>query len=253
VLAVVLLCSGCDARITDGTAATRADADPGSDPGPGPNPRPDAGTDAAIDAAPVAICSSRSVYLNFDGQVLTRGRSDATLNQAEWMQIDIGRAPPYLDGNAGRATTIQAIVAGVRAQLAQFPITVTTTRPSAGNYVMIVYGGTAGNVGSLFGGAVNRLDCDDSRPNDVAWVSDLVSQPQLAVNVTIGAIGFGLGLTATLSSTDCMCSWDNSCRYAAGACTLGSPITRDPNANQQCLGAAALQDEVAAFRTAFCR
>jgi hypothetical protein len=250
---MILLGSGCNAQISDGTNASSQDASPdpggrGGDASPGDDASP------ASDAAMPAGCTSRSVYLNFEGQTLLRGRSDATTNHAEWMTIDQGTAPPYLAGHINRAAIIQAIVDGVRRQLAQFPITVVTARPAAGSYVMIVFGGRAGAVGSLFGGAVNRLDCDDSRPSDVAWVSDLLAPTQRVINVTVGAIGFGLGLTATVARGDCMCGWDNDCDDdETVACTLGSPIERDPFARQLCPGAARMQDEAAAFRTAFCR
>lgn len=244
-VALAVLGCACQAQISDGTGTAAS----GVDANPNPNP----GNDAGIDGMTVPLCNSRSVYLNFEGQTLTRGRSDATLNQAEWMQIDQGTAPKYLAGDVDRLTKIRAITDGVRAQLSRFPINVVTTRPAAGRYVMIVYGGQRTDVGSAFGGAVNRLDCDDSRPNDVAWMGDNIVG-QRAINSSIGAIGFGLGMTATLDPKDCMCGWDNGCRPdASAACTLGSPIARDGAANQTCNGAAAMQDEVAALRDAFCR
>lgn len=232
----------------------------------GPNNQPDAAVGdaapedavvpivdaAAIDAVAVPRCASRTVFLNFEGQTLTQGLSDATLNQASWMTIPQGTAPRYRAGAANRAAQIQAIVDGVRNQLSQFPITVTTTRPATGNYVMIVYGGQRGNVGSNYTGAVNTLDCGDARPNDVAWVSDAVSPPQLVINFTVGAIGFGLGLTATNDPMDCLCAWDNDCNPATnGPCRLGSPVAVDPGVPRLC-GAGPTQDEVAAFRKAFC-
>lgn len=238
------LCSGCSAQISDGR-----------DPSLGGITTPDAGTGTgsgpAGDAGP-AGCTRRAVYLNFDGQVLSQGPSDATLGQAQWMNIPTGVAPRYRNTDTDRDPAIQTIVDGVTRQLARFPITVTRIRPSAGNYVMIVYGGSASAVGSSFNGAVNQLDCGDSRPNDVAWIGDSVTG-QRAINTTIGAIGFGLGLTATTDPRDCMCSWDNGCRSDNSApCTLGSPIARDPQANQRCAGTTS-QDEVAALRTAFCQ
>jgi hypothetical protein len=69
----------------------------------------------------------------------------------------------------------------------------------------------------------------------------------------IGAIGFGLGLTGTSDPLDCMCGWDNPCQANnAVACTLGSPIARDPAARQRCAGTTT-QDEAATLRAAFCR
>src|SRR5947207_1730169 len=177
----------------------------------------------------------------------------ATHSLASWMTISPGTAPPYRLGAANRNALIAAITDGVRTQLSQFPITVTTARPLPGtSYVMIVFGGVRGDVGSNFGGGVNTLDCGDTRPNDLAWISDNVPAPQAAINTAIGAIGFGLGLTATTDPKDCMCSWDNGCqRDNTVPCKLGSPIARDPTANQLCPDLTP-QDEVAAFRTAFC-
>jgi len=241
-LALALLASACEAQISGGLGITLAtvDAQPG-------------GSADAVDTTPTALCASRTVYLNFDGQALTRGTSDATLNRASWMQIAQGTAPAYLGGNPARATAIQTIVDGVRTQLARFPITVVTTRPTSGEYVMIVFGGKAAAVGSRFGASVNQLDCGDVQHNDVAWIGDGVSPVQRVINTAIGAIGFGLGLTATVDPTDCMCGWDNACVAAStAACTLGSPVARDPAANQLCPGAASTQDEVATLRGAFC-
>src|SRR4051812_3840399 len=154
------LCSGCSAQISDGLGGiTTPDAGTGTGP--------------AGDAGP-AGCTRRAVYLNFDGQPLIQGPSDAALDQAQWMNIPAGVAPPYRLTDTGRDLAIQTIVDGVTRLLARFPITVTRIRPSAGNYVMIVYGGNASTVGSGFNGAVNQLDCGDSRPNDVAWIADNV-------------------------------------------------------------------------------
>jgi hypothetical protein len=212
-------------------------------------------SDAAMtsDAAEVPACSG-SLYLNFEGQTLQRGPSDATTNHARWMQIAQGTAPPYQAGAPDRATAIQAIVDGVRARLDPLAIPVVTTRPAAAPYAMIVLGGTANLVGSRFGGAVNQLDCGDAVPNDVAWISDGVTPTSQVVNSVIGAIGFGVGLTATTDPMDCMCGWANQCQPNTTAmCTLGSPIVRDPAAQQRCAGAATTQDEVASVHAAFCR
>ena len=241
---VTALLGACSAQISSGGAGSFAEVDAGTG----------APTTDAMPPPPTAACTSRVVYLNFEGQTLLQGPSDATTNHASWMTIAQGTAPPYLSGVAGRMTTIQTITDGVRAQLSQFPITVVTTRPASGNYVMIVFGGQRTAVGSNYGGAVNQLDCGDQRPNDVAWISDGVTPVQHVINDAIGAIGFGLGLTATSDPMDCMCGWSNSCPSANDVpCHLGSPIARDTTATQTCPGAAAQQDEVAALHDAFCK
>jgi hypothetical protein len=247
---MALIAAGCGAQVIEGRsqAPDAAPVDAGEIDAP-----PDDADIVPIDSA-TARCTSRTVFLNFDGQALQQGPSDATTNSASWMTgRTTGTAPPYLNGNGARDATIQQIVNGVRVQLSQFPITVVTTRPTSRSYVMIVFGGQANQVGSRYSGAVNTLDCEDLRPNDVAWISDGVVPTQRVINYAVGAIGFGLGLTATTDPNDCMCSWDNGCQPNATApCRLGAPIARDPNANQRCPTASPSQDEVAVFRKAFC-
>jgi hypothetical protein len=205
------------------------------------------------DAAP-ACSNGRVVYLNFEGTPLSLApASDATMNRASWLQLTTSTAPKYRAAAADRDQQIQSIVTGVRQQLASFPIQVVTTRPAAGPYVMIVYGGTATQVGSRFGGAVNTLDCSDAQKSDLAWISDNVSGTQRIVNFSIGAIGFGLGLTATLDPLGCMCGWDNNCiSDNSVACRLSPSISRDPVARQLCTGLST-QNEQAAFAVDFCR
>jgi hypothetical protein len=243
-LALCCLLAGCGVRLEDRPGGISGDDD-------GLTPAGDAGIDS--DAAPV--CSNgRVVYLNFEGVTLTAaGTSDATQNRASWMtNITQGTAPPFKAGATNRAQLIKDITDGVRGQLSSFPITVVTQRPAAGPYVMIVIGGTSNQVGSRYGAAVNTLDCGDAQKSDLAWISENLSTLR-TVNSAIGAIGFGLGLTATTNPRDCMCSWDNDCTPDNSVlCQLTPGITRDPAARQRC-GTLTTQDEVATFDAAFCR
>jgi len=244
-LVLALACAGCHASVSDG------------DPNPA-GPDGSVSIDAAIDgpaaASPdAAQCTSnRVVYLDFTGQALTDATtSDAIQNRASWI-VD-GTAAPAAPATNRSATQIQDITTGIRAALAQFPITVVTQRPTSGDYVMIVYGGVASNVGSRFGAAVQELDCGDLTRNDVAWVSDNITATQRAINISLGAIGFGLGLTATTDPNDCMCGWDNACTSNNTVqCTLSSNIARDPAANQRCPNLTT-QNEVQTFQQAFCQ
>ena len=244
-LACVLLCAACEASIDGGrinSISTDADTSSGDD----------ADMQQSIDAAPA--CSTRVVYLNFEGQTLQRANvSDATLNRASWLNKASGTATPFQQGVGTRAQIITDITTGVRAALSQFPVTVVTTRPATGPYVMIVYGGNAQDVGSDYGFAVNELDCNESEKSDVAWISNNYTTTLRHVNTTLGAIGFGLGLTATNDVNDCMCGWANGCiKDHSQLCTLSTNIARDPNAQQTCQGVGATQNEVAAFTAAFC-
>ena len=258
-LTIAMLASAvaCSAQISGG-GQVNVDASPAPpaeiDAGPTTTPPPPP-VDATVvtDTPPVPTCSRRTLFLNFDGQTLTRGTSDATENQASWLSKASGTAPRYLTSDAGRDAKIQAIAGGVRAQLARFPITVVTTRPAAGEYVMVVLGGQASEIGSRFSTAVSTLDCTDAQHNDVVWISDSATPNQYVMNLVIGAVGLGIGLTATVNPNDCMCGWGNAClSNNAVACTLGTPIARDNSIMLRCPGAAATQDEVATLRTAFC-
>jgi hypothetical protein len=252
-LLVVLLVSACHAELGDGgTNGNGPDASGGGGAGGGGGGG--GGPDASNNPDAALCANGRVVYLNFTGQALAAAAaSDATANLASWMQIANGAAPAYRAGAATRLADITAITAGVTAQLSQFPITVVTTRPTAGPYVMIVFGGTAQQVGSRFGGAVNTLDCGDTAKSDVAWIGDAVTPNQRVINFAVGAIGFGLGLTATSDPLDCMCGWDNACQSNnSQACTLTGSISRDPAANQRCAGLTT-QDEPATFQAAFCQ
>jgi hypothetical protein len=234
------IAAGCGAQIADGSGQS-GDTTGGRD-----------GGSRSFRDAGAPVCAD-AVYLNFGGQTLTRANdSDATNNEASWMTMRSGTAPPYLDGVADRDTTIQSIVDGVRAELASIPITVVTDRPATGTYVMVVFGGTAQDVGSRFDSAVAELDCRNRVASDVAWIADSVTPVAHVVNDVIGAIGFGAGLTATSDPEDCMCGWANNCMSDnANACTLGSPIARDQMANQLCSDLDP-EDEVAVLHDAFC-
>lgn len=251
VIASLLFVAACGAQLGDGGQSS-PDASGGGGGGGGGGAG--GGIDAAIDAPVIAACSNRVVFLNFDGVTLTQGVSDATQNRAAWLEAASSTAPPYRLGQANRAADIAAITNGVRTQLAGIGVMVTTTRPTTGQYVMIAFGGNnTTNVATRFGGAVNRLDCGDVQRNDVAWISDGVTPTQRVVNFAVGAIGFGLGLTGTTVTTDCMCGWDNICTANnTVACTLTEGIPRDPAANQLCPGLTT-QSETSAFTQAFCQ
>ena len=222
--------------------------------GPAETPT-DAGNDEdapVIDPDTQPACKKRQLFLSFEGETLSDGAaSDAKINVASWMTngVTTATSPAYHAGVATRTTEIQAIVDEVTLRLQPFTM-VTTTRPLTGDYMMVVFGGTAGAMGSKFG-FVQELDCGDVVRNDVAWVADGFPAGRI-VDSIVGSIGFGIGLTATTDPTDCMCNWDNNCTPAAGDCVLHDGIARDPTANQRCDASPQVQDEIVAFNAAFC-
>ena len=237
--AIALLLAACNARL----GATRSDVDASGNGGAGSDASPGTMIDAAPDAP--ACFNGRVLYLNYGPQAITHaGTSDATQNQVDFLTKTTSTVPAF---HGGSATDAQQVTDLVRAGLSSFPVTVVTDRPTSGPYVMILFGGTQSTVGTGFGFAQNTLDCGDTNKNDVGWVSDTVPSLQLVANFAIGAVGFGLGLTATTDPNDCMCGWGNSCQQNGTACTL-SPNIADKN---QC--GQATQNEVATFQQAFCQ
>jgi hypothetical protein len=180
--------------------------------------------------------------------------SDATQNIAAWMTKASGTAPAFRAGAGTRAADITQITNGITQALAPFHVQVVTTRPAAGPYQMVVFGGDNAQVGSAYSAAVQKLDCGNLVHSDVAWVTDdaTYSNQQL-INFALGAIGFGIGLTATSNPTDCMCSWANMCMPDENAtCTFTASIARDGTAQQTCPGVTD-QNEPAALMIAFCQ
>jgi hypothetical protein len=253
-LVAVTALTACDARITGGGANNGDDDD---DVDASVQSQIDAATllpDAPpVDAGPVCLATqARSVYLNFEGQALARATtSDATQNQAAWMNKANGTAPAYRAGSGNRAADIQQITDGMKAALVGLNVNVVTTRPATGPYMMIVFGGTAQNIGSNYSGAVQQLDCGNLVVNDVAWVADAVTPNQRVINFALGAIGFGVGMTATNNSNDCMCGWANGCQQTTNQCTFGNAINTDPGATQTCPNQAT-QNEQQSIQQAFC-
>ena len=251
---IVLLCA-CNAQL----GHTLADAGPG---GSQQTDAPAGGTivdapggNVMIDAPAAASCNNgRVVYLNFDGVTITQAStSDATQNHASWIGVTTANIPPYHATSSNRNGQISNITTTVQSILASYPITVVTTRPASGPYVMIAFGGTNQTVGSNYTYATSYHDCGDLVKSDVGWVSDTTPN-SIVANTAVGTIGWSLGLQGTTDPNDCMCAWATHCTPNSTPCTLGtnqttgtslSPATTCPGLNPQ--------DEHAAFDTAFCK
>ena len=243
VIAVALLVAGCHASLADGASTDARGARDGT------TTSPDAPT-TTTDAAP-ACFNGRVVYLNFDGVTLAQGASDATANRAVWMGVASATIPQYKSAAADRLTQITDVTAEIRSGLSALPVTVVTARPVTAPYVMIVFGGTPALVNVPYIDAVNHLDCGDAVKSDVGIVFDNVSPAttQKAADYAIGSIAYGLGLTGTHGTGDCLCGWNNSCQQGAGPCTLSTSITADV----VCAGQTNPQHELATFSQAFCQ
>ena len=248
-LAIALL-AGCQSTLRSGHVTP----DSGHEPLPdGSNPLdPDAFVPQ--DANPNACTNGRQIYLNFGGATLTRGAADATNGVAPWVGLNSGQntatVPAFQGGDANSAATVRDQII---AALAPYPkLHVTTTKPTTGPFVEIVFGGTQGNIGvTQFDFAIQTQDCADTAKSDLGIVLDDSTQLGglgVSANLALGAIGFGLGMVGTGTTGNCMCGWATNCNLGAGACTF-STIAGNTN---QCPGHTNPQDQVAVLNT-FCQ
>jgi hypothetical protein len=134
-----------------------------------------------------------------------------------------------------------------------------TTRPTTGEYIMIIIGGTNAQSKSFYSTAVNELDCGDAHHDDIGWITEnpQLETPTSTIDTTMGAIGFGLGLASTNDPSDCMCSWGDNCRRNGNPCTLSANATLDkavgnnPNTGLPQTCSNTTQNETATFQAAF--
>lgn len=112
--------------------------------------------DAAIDAQ--TMCPAKSaplapgmhkLYLNFEGQSLSKGMDNAPLNISSVLVNDPTVIPAW--GSTLSPTTrqgrIDVVVMTVQNALAPYSVDVVTTRPITGPYMMNVVGGKSENIG----------------------------------------------------------------------------------------------------------
>jgi hypothetical protein len=208
----------------------------------------DAGTDAAVDAK---VCSNgRVIFLNFEGVGLSlAATSDALANRINWFNNNV-TIPRFRANDANRATMISDITRLARANLAQFPVTIVTTRPATGPYIMVTFGGARSLFNTTFP-AVTGLNCGDTTKSSVGWIADDVTAQQGA-NLVVSVAAIGVGLTGITESQprDCLCGWGGAVCTPdqTQACVLSTAVLRD----QRCPNEAASQNEVASFNKAFC-
>lgn len=232
----------------------------------GENTLPDYVPDAATSDGPIAnsdgppgdspaVCNKAKVlYLNFNGQALTKGTtSDAKTNVVAWMAGKTAATAPAF----GRNAEALQINSGITSGLSAMSVDVVTVRPASGDFMMIVFGGDNTNIGTQFTKAVQSLDCGNLVPSDVAWIAGSATV-QEAINFSLGAVGFGVGLTATTGTSGCMCGWANSCQQVlTAACTFSGNIATDPmtptgGAAQTCPGVSS-QNETMKIQDGFCQ
>ncbi|RMH00071.1 MAG: hypothetical protein D6705_01180 [Deltaproteobacteria bacterium] len=112
------------------------------------------------------------LFVNFDGTELSSGCGNDPKNNCSTLAFTFGgKILPYEGGPGQRASLVQ----GVRADVADFGITVTDVRPPpTEDYAMVLVGksATGGSMEHGFAGVAPTIDCGNSNPNITSF--DLV-------------------------------------------------------------------------------
>jgi hypothetical protein len=102
-----------------------------------------------------------TVYVNFDGIDLGSCSPSNAKKNCHWYNHD--PIAPF----SGDLQTRVAILDAMRRHVDDFGIRVTGARPNDGDYTMVVYGGTEEEYEAL--GSAPSGDCNDTRPNEIAF------------------------------------------------------------------------------------
>ncbi len=159
------------------------------------------------------------VYLNFEGVTLTSINTqpdDATTNRT-WMINEVISAgntlsiPPFnpndlgeLNGATSRQQIIDYTLNELRTYHTPYNIQFTTTRPSPGQYHMVVFGGTCSSVVGQGCAGIAPLDCNDFSPSNIVFA---FPQGLRAVDLAPTAaqeLAHALGLSHTQDNSDLM-------------------------------------------------
>ena len=130
------------------------------------------------DGEPLAMVQSgprtQVLYLNFDGATIQRGdwgQANAAENVSFIPTQPVSQIPPFDHTRwaADRGAVIGAIVAGLEQDFAGYQVTVTTSRPAAGPYTMVVMGGRAEDIGRTGAAGIAPLDAGNWNQSDVVF------------------------------------------------------------------------------------
>lgn len=177
-------------------------------------PQRDAGPDATT-AAPTVL------YLAFDGATLTKGTDDPVADVSLLIRPGGATVPPWRAAAPDRAARVAAVAAGVTAVLAPYNVDVVTTRPAAGPYDMVVFGGESL---ALFGApgivSFGGQRCD-AIPH-ISFVLELAIDDADAASRAVGMVASNHFVPTTTTAGHCTCP---GCEASAGAlCVIGGDL-----------------------------
>lgn len=187
------------------------------------------GDGGEVDASPALdarAAGTTTLFLNFDGATLTKGFPDDPVNNISSLIRPPGHTvPPWRDGVAARDASIATITAGARAILAPYDVNVVTTRPAAGPYEMIMFGGHARD---LFGaGPIDVFGSGQCAGGSVvSYVTESVTDDEVAASLAVGVLANTRFIPITTRRGDCLCYLGNDCLpYTGELCTIGGAGT----------------------------
>lgn len=140
-----------------------------------------------------------TTFLNFDGASLSSGNDDARQNRTQIGEL-AGSYPAF----SGSANTRAAVIDAVMADWAPYANLITTTRPTSGEYNMIMIGPKNQPFGNGVLG-IAPLDCNDNNPYNITYS---FSGGQYGANTDATTISqevaHGFGLEHVNSASDIM-------------------------------------------------
>jgi hypothetical protein len=158
------------------------------------------------------------LVLDFDGEAILPGVDDATISQSSLVH-DAVTVPAF----SGEPADVRAIVASVRATLASFDVEVVTTRPAAGPYDLIVFGGRSDRVVGVEGVQFAGPNACDAWPDSqLAFVFDVRKSREAFASTAVGLYAVMHGAATTARPGDCLCLGDPACSASPLRCTFSS-------------------------------
>ena len=137
------------------------------------------------------------VFLNFDGAALTSGGNDAKNNKTMLLTVASHNYPAMTWSSYGsKEKGMKDIIKEVKILYYKYGVDFVTTRPTSGDYSMVMIGGTGQNCkggGAAIG--ISPLDCKNNNKNDVLFVfGERIKGAKKVAFVIAHELGHAVGL-----------------------------------------------------------
>ncbi len=176
-----------------------------------PSPCPGPGCNPPDDYDPLAQ-GLRKVFVNFNSVTLTRDTTwEDSRDNTSLILITSSKTLPGLrisdpsDTGGMSLTAIKnAIIERMYILYAPYEVEFVTTRPSSGNYHMIVFGSTCSSVAGSDCAGISLRDCTDYMANNVSFVFPTDMRLDDIATTAAHEVGHALGLAHTSDTDDVM-------------------------------------------------